>query len=584
MKNLLNNKYFLVIASVIMGLVIGGVLFSPSNENEDHDHSEVATNTEYTCSMHPQIRQKEPGNCPICGMALIPVDDSSEGSVDAITMSPEAVKLANIVTMKVGGGTAETNLNIVGKVKQDERRVYSQTSHIPGRIETLNINFTGEYVKAGQAIGTLYSPELVTAQKELLETYKIKESQPALFESAKQKLKNWKLTDGQIEKLVSSGVIQNAFPIKADKSGYVFERKVNQGDHVKMGQELFMTSDLSSVWVLFEVYEQDLSKVNIGQNLKFSVTAAPSQTFEGKITFISPLIDPKTRTASVRVEAKNTNGMLKPEMLASARLQLVGSNSESIQISKSAVLWTGERSVVYEKVEDNNGLSFVMREVTLGQQIGDYYVVTEGLEAGQEIAVNGTFSIDAAAQLAGKPSMMSPKVVIKEVANVNKIPTSETSKIEVEQVEIDQKAKTDLKPLYEQYFAFEKALVNDDYEGAKAAGGTFKDELSKISMTVFKGKAHELWMSFSNNMKASMEHIQHFSTIAEQRAAFMEISKNMIAMTKSFHPQEGTLYVQYCPMADDNKGANWLSQQEDILNPYFGDSMLTCGNVEEELK
>ena len=581
MKNLLNNKFFLVGISLILGLAVGSMFFSSSDEAEVHNHSEAGVDTEYTCSMHPQIRQKEPGNCPICGMALIPVDNSSEGSVDAITMSPSAVKLANIVTMKVGEGSTETNLNIVGKVKQDERRLYSQTSHIPGRIETLNINFTGEYVQAGQTIGTLYSPELVTAQKELLEAYKIKESQPTLFESAKQKLKNWKLTDGQIENLVNSGAIQNAFPIKAGKSGYVFERKVNQGDHVKTGQELFMTSDLSSVWVLFEVYEQDLAKVKIGQDLKFSVSSVPSKTFEGKITFISPLIDPKTRTASVRVEAKNTDGLLKPEMLASARLHLDASKTGSIQIPKSAVLWTGERSIVYEKVEETNGLSFAMREVTLGQQIGDYYEVVEGLEVGQEIAVNGTFSIDAAAQLAGKPSMMSPKAVIKEASNVNKIPTSS---IEVEKVEIDQKAKAALKPLYDQYFAFEKALVNDDYEGAKASGTKFKEVLSKVNMGAFKGEAHKPWMSFSNKMKASMEHIQHFSTIAEQRGAFMEISKEMIAMTKSFHPQEGTLYVQYCPMADDNNGANWLSQQEDILNPYFGDAMLTCGNVEEELK
>lgn len=567
--------------ALIIGLTVGGVLFSPSESTDEHQHTELASDVEYTCSMHPQIRQKEPGSCPICGMALIPVDDSSDGMTDAIVMSESAVKLANIVTMKVGQESVQTSLNIVGKVKEDERRVYSQTSHIAGRIESLNINFTGEYIRAGQNIGTLYSPDLVTAQKELLEAYKIKESQPELYESAKQKLKNWKLGDAQIESLISTGAIQNAFPIKAGKSGYVFDRKVNLGDYVRLGQELFKVSDLSSVWVLFEVFEQDLRKVNVGQNLKFKVASLPSKTFEGKITFVNPLIDNKSRTASVRVEVKNNEGDLKPEMLASAQLAVNSTDNGGLQIPKTAVLWTGERSIVYEKVENAKGLAFMMREVTLGQQTGDYYEVVEGLQIGQEIAVNGTFSIDAAAQLAGMPSMMSPKDVIKEASNVNKIPTKD---IKVEEVDIDQKAKSALKPLYEQYFAFEKALVNDDYDGAKTSGTNFKNEISKVNMGLFKGKAHELWVSFSENMQSSMEHIQHFSTIGEQRAAFMEISMEMIAMTKSFHPHEGTLYVQYCPMADDNNGANWLSQQEDILNPYFGDAMLNCGNVEEEIK
>ncbi len=592
MKKLLNNKYILVIGSLIIGLTLGNMLFSSSEEAENHDHAQESLDTEYTCSMHPAIRQNEPGDCPICGMALIPVDNSSGGSIDAIVMSESAVKLANIVTMKVGGQSVETNLKIVGKVKEDERRVYSQASHIPGRLETLNINFTGEYVRAGQTIGTLYSPELVTAQKELLEANKIKESQPSLFESTKQKLKNWKLSEEQIENVITSGAIQNTFPIKADKNGYVIDKKVSLGDYIQRGQELFKVSDLSSVWVLFEVYEQDISKVNVGQGLKFKVPSVPSKTFEGKISYINPSIDENTRTATVRVEAKNTDGLLKPEMLANAQLQLNHANDETIQIPKSAVLWTGERSVVYEKVKDEKGLSFMMRQVTLGQQVGDYYEIVEGLQQGQEIAINGTFSIDAAAQLAGKPSMMSPKGGT-EIFGHNHgeksaiIPSSSTSnatEIEVHSVTIDQKAKKALKPLYEYYFALEKALVNDDFNQAKASGTKLKAELTAINMNVFAGKAHALWMTYSKEMKSSIEHIEHFQTIAEQRTAFMGFSKVMIAMTKSFHPQSGTLYVQYCPMADDNKGANWLSQQEEILNPYFGESMLTCGNVEEELK
>lgn len=582
MKKLLNNKYILIAGSLIIGLVLGGVFFSSSNNGEVHEHTMETADTEYTCSMHPQIRQKEPGSCPICGMALIPVEDSgSSNLVDAIVMSESAIKLANIVTMKVGQQTNETSLKLVGKVASDERRIFSQTSHIPGRIETLKINFTGDYVKSGETIGTLYSPDLVTAQKELLEANTIKSSQPALFEASKQKLKNWKLSDRQIDRIIASGEIQNTFPILADKSGYVFERKVNLGDHVTSGQELFIISDLSSVWVLFEVYEQDLGKVSVGQPLNFRVASLPSKVFEGKITYINPIINSKSRTATVRVETKNTNGMLKPEMLATAQLQLETSKKGTIQIPKSAVLWTGERSIVYEKVMNDEGLAFMLREVTLGQQTGDYYEVVEGLEAGQEIAVNGTFSIDAAAQLAGKTSMMSPKSVIKQASNVNKIPTSDRL---VEPIKIDPKAKNSLKPLYADYLLLKNALVEDQFDKSQVAAKQLKTNLNKIDMAVFEGEAHAVWMQLSEQLKSGLEHAEHWSEIEQTRKAFIQISMAMIDITKTFSPLGEKLYVQYCPMANNDQGANWLSMEEEILNPYFGDAMLTCGNVEEELK
>src|SRR5690606_4642231 len=256
----------------------------------------------------------------------------------------------------------------------------------------------------------IYSPDLVTAQEELFEARKIKEIQPALFHAAKEKLKNWKLTDEQIDRILSSGNTIDQFPILANVSGYVTQKMVNLGDYVVKGDPIYEISDLSKVWVLFDVYESDLTWVKNGARLTFTIESIPGKTFNGRISYIDPVIDTKTRVTKARVETVNRNFQLKPEMFVSGTLEAKASNSQNaITVPKSAVMWTGKRSLVYVMQTSMQGVNFQMREVTLGAELGKSYIIESGLEPGEEIAVNGTFSIDAAAQLAGKPSMMSPE-------------------------------------------------------------------------------------------------------------------------------------------------------------------------------
>ena len=232
------NKKTILIASItlVVGLLAGWLIFggNKSNSHEDHEHvkTEINGETVWTCSMHPQIRQNEPGDCPICGMDLIPLDDDQNADIDpdAISMSPTAMQLASVSTAIVGKTNPVKQVRLNGKVQFDERLVYSQSSHIPGRIEKLSVNFTGEFVSRGQTIAYIYSPELVTAQEELFEAQKIAESQPQLFTSAKEKLKNWKLSDKQIENILTSEKKQVEFPIQADVSGYVTSKMINLGD------------------------------------------------------------------------------------------------------------------------------------------------------------------------------------------------------------------------------------------------------------------------------------------------------------------------------------------------------------------
>jgi len=407
-----SNKYFNYSLLLISGFILGWLIFHPAHKIEViHDHQmEMSQETIWTCAMHPQIRMPEPGKCPICGMDLIPLSQNGNLSEDpdAIHMSPEAAQLANVVTSTVTKKTPVKEVRLYGKIEIDERMLQNQVSHIPGRIERLDVNFTSESIVRGQILGQVYSPELVTAQQELLEAVKTKETQPAIYEASREKLRQWKLNEEQIEEIELSDAVRSTVNIVSNTSGIVMSRNVNTGDYVSQGTVLFNIADLSKVWIMFDAYESDLQFLRNGQQITFTVQALPGNNYSGKINFIDPVIDPVTRVASVRVEVDNRSGKFKPGMFATGIVSLVVEGyKDNLVIPRSSVLWTGKRSVVYIKQSGTDGPVFKMREIELGPALGDGYIVVDGLIEGEEIVTRGTFSVDAAAQLEGKPSMMS---------------------------------------------------------------------------------------------------------------------------------------------------------------------------------
>lgn len=594
MKNILKNKWILLIVVLVVGIIIGK-LISPSANNKvvDSNNQKVEASKDqiWTCSMHPQIRQNEPGLCPLCGMDLIPLEeDGVEADPMAINMSNTAMQLANISTAVVGKIKPVKTIRLNGKIQTDERLVVSQSSHIPGRIERITVNFTGEFVNKGQEIAAIYSPELVTAQEELLETQKIKDLQPQLFNASKEKLKNWKLTENQIEQILQTGKTKEIFPMLADVSGYVTKKMVNMGDYVRKGEMIYEIANLSSVWLLFDVYESDMIWIKKGDKVAFTVQSIPGETFEGKITYLDPIIDPKTRVAKARIELANPDLKFKPEMFVSGNVEAkLPMKTDAIVIPKSAVMWTGKRSVVYVKLASEKGVNFIMRKVTLGPSLGDAYIIEEGLQEGEEIAVNGTFTIDAAAQLAGKPSMMSPEGgAVMTGHNHGGANTSESEKKPeketIKSATINQKGKDALQPLIVDYLALKDALTADNMKEAQVQSTRLQKTLKGINMSLFKGESHTVWMKYSSEIQNALQHAQHFKEIGELRTAFQTVSDGMIGIISSFKPYNKTLYIEHCPMANDNKGADWLSLEEKIKNPYFGSKMLDCGSVKETIK
>tara|TARA_R110000772_G_scaffold254276_2_gene370215 strand:- start:1171 stop:2943 length:1773 start_codon:yes stop_codon:yes gene_type:complete len=586
------KKYIIYIGILAVGLLLGWIIFgNSSNKEAEHNHNEVAeANKMWTCSMHPQIMQPESGDCPICGMDLIPAQSSSEGLLaDQFRLTENAMALANIQTSIVGNSKAEDNaIKLSGKIVENEEANAVQVSYFSGRIERLNVSFTGEKVNKGQLLATIYSPELYAAQQELLTAASLKESQPALYEAVRNKLKLWKLSENQINQIETSGKVKENFPVYATVSGTVSEKLVEQGDYVKQGQPLLKISNLLTVWANFDVYENQINQIKKGQEITIKTNTYPNKEFKAKISFIDPVLNTKTRTVTVRAVLNNKNDIFKPGMFIEGKVEGVASDkTEILSIPSSAILWTGERSVVYLKTNSIEPV-FEMREITLGNKVGDNYRILEGLNNGDEIVTNGTFTVDAAAQLQGKKSMMNKeggKVMtgheghlgMEETASVNNEKHSNIN----ERVEVSKDFQNQLKVVFNDYIKLKDALVKDASKSAKEESKRLLENLSKIDMKLLTGEGvHNHWMSLEKEMKSSAISISETSNIKKQRTYFKDLSSQLTNAIEVFGVNE-KVYHQFCPMADTNKGAYWLSKEEQVINPYFGDAMLTCGEVKQ---
>ena len=589
------KKYIIYIGILAIGLLLGWMLFGDSSSNEEiHNHETISeTNQMWTCSMHPQIMQPEPGDCPICGMDLIPAENSSEGLlVDQFKLTKNAMALANIQTSIVGISITENNaIKLSGKIVENEEANAVQVSYFSGRIERLNVNFTGENVRKGQLLATIYSPELYAAQQELLTASSLKGSQPALYKAVRNKLKLWKLSESQINQIESSGKVTENIPVYSTISGTVTEKMVEKGDYIKQGQPLLKIANLNTVWANFDVYENEIELFKKGQAISITTNAYSNKKFKGKVDFIDPVLDTKSRTVKLRAVLNNLKKEFKPGMFVEGKIKEMTSNKDAlVTIPSSAVMWTGERSVVYVKINPDQPV-FEMREIALGNKIGDTYEVLENLDRGDEIVTNGTFTVDAAAQLQGKKSMMNKqggKVMTGHQEHLGMTETNSVTKEKHsnmnERVNVSTDFQNQLKKVFDSYINLKDALVKDDSKNVVGESKRLIDNLNKIDKKLLTNRnSHNHWMTLEKEIKASTISISSTSDINEQRNHFKHLSSHLTNAIQLFGVNE-TVYQQFCPMADHNKGAYWLSKEKLVLNPYFGDTMLKCGEVKQVIE
>jgi len=416
-----------IVAAVAFGLggwLLGGSQ-APATDIETHAHD--GEETIWTCAMHPQIRQTEPGQCPICGMDLIPVELSAaadEGNGRRVSLSERAKILARVRTAEVerlGSGRVERRL--LGRVDYDERSLRTVTAWIGGRIDRLHVSTTGERVKRGQVIATLYSPEVYTAHQDLIQarqqferlqetaTPSASRAAEAALSASRDRLRLLGVPDGELRAMERADKPSERARIRTPFGGTVIERLATQGNYVETGTGLYRVADLSTLWVQLDAYESDLPVLQAGQIVLIRVEALPGEVFKGRVTFVDPVLDPKTRTARVRIEVNNQDRRLRPGMFVEASVQSDGAGKGAqeapLVIPATAPLFTGRRSVVYVELPEAEEPTYEARVVTLGPRMGDLYPVLSGLQEGERVVVHGGFAIDADLQIQGGDSMMN---------------------------------------------------------------------------------------------------------------------------------------------------------------------------------
>jgi Cu(I)/Ag(I) efflux system membrane fusion protein len=589
----MNMKNILIYTGLILGGLLLGYLFfggTPGPQTVDEhvaaNHTDEEGEIVYTCSMHPQVRESEPGDCPICGMELIPAEDMT-GSVseNAVQFSNAALALAEIETTPARRGVPVLETRLPGKITVNQNLVSNVTAHFPGRVRELYVDYIGDYVRQGQKLASIYSPELITAQRELLETARFKDQNPRLYESSRRKLLLWEFPEETIDRIENSGEVMEELDFFSPVSGFVTQIQISREDHIREGSMLYRVAELSDVWVEFEAYESTVNQLGIGDEVRFIVSAIPGQSFTGKVQFIEPFLDENSRTVNVRVSADNPQNRMKPGMFAEGMVISRQAAEEQLLVPRSAVLWTGTRSIVFVDVSTADTPAFEAREVTLGVRSGDDYVIESGLEDGERVVTHGTFKVDAAAQLNDKLSMM------------NRTPGSGTNRGLHDHgnidMETDQPADTThqehgqttehshdehLQLLVSHYLDIKNALTGDNFESATGAFTRFaeevtsSEEMNQHEEHTGQHEAHHSAMQQAVGLAAEAENIEAF------RLAFREISAQLLTAIEN-QGFDGTLYKQYCPMYEG--GSSWISDREEIENPFYGSMMHRCGETVE---
>ncbi len=561
------------IGGLLAGYLFFGDIFEKSVKQEQSHSHQVEAGQLWTCSMHPQIMQPEPGDCPICGMDLIPSESGADGLAPGqFRMTKNAMALANVRTTIVGtAADGGHSLKLSGTIQENEKAVGTQAAYFGGRIEELFVNFEGEEVRSGQKLASLYAPELVSAQQELITASGLKATQPELYRAVRNKLKLWKLTEKQISEIEASGRVQEYFPVYATVSGTVSEIMVQAGDYVEKGEPLFKIANLGSVWAVFDAYENQVSLLKEGQPLVVTAKSYPNTPLQAKISFINPVLNTSTRTVEVQAVLQNPEGKFKPGMFVTADLALSRSGKDdSLVIPESAVLWTGERSVVYVKTDPNVPV-FEMREIRVGDAVNEEYTVISGLENGEEIVTQGTFTLDAAAQLKGKKSMMNDGFEPAPTGHEGHLNSSPA----ISERTFSEGFTREMVDIIPAYLKMKDALVAGDAPAAQAEARELAGHLSALPTNALGTPEKSILENSKNQLKA----IADSDALEVQRNHFVRLNDALIPLMERVGSGVQTLYVQTCPMANNNKGAIWLSAQKEIRNPYYGDAMLACGRV-----
>jgi Cu(I)/Ag(I) efflux system membrane fusion protein len=564
-----------VALALVVGVGIGRLTVGGANTGDDvpAEAAEV-----WTCSMHPQIRMPAPGQCPICGMELILASgEATPRDVPAsrVTLSAAAQALAEIETSVVRRTEPRSEVRLLGRVDYDENRLRMVTSWTDGRIDRLKVRVTGTKVRKGQVVALLYSPEVYAAMRDLVVAAKQSEKlaagmygsgdlAAAAVSASRERLRLLGVSEDEIASIEDTRDAPKQVPVRSTFSGTILDRNVEEGDYVKAGTPLYHIADLSRVWVQIDAYESDLPHLALDQSVVLEVESLPGELFTGKVGFIDPIIDRKTRTARVRVEVDNVDGQLRPGMFVQAVVDAdIGDRLSYLVIPASAALFTGRRSVVYVAAAGERGI-YDLREVKLGPRAGPVFPVIAGLSEGERVVSRGAFVIDADLQLAGGRSMMM-------LADDNDAGDAGRAPVAAETL-------AQFEPLVSAYLESQVDLSGDDFDSARIRLEALATATNELELVGTRSE-RDRWQAVASTLAGHSRHAATAESPGEVRSAFEQVSLQVLELLRAFgNPTDAAVRVAFCPMAFDNRGAQWVQAQPTVANPYYGPAMLRCGD------
>ena len=383
----------------------------------------------YQCPMHPFIISDKPGNCPICGMTLVPVEEGATGGTAAATgeqmkgiegmaaieITPEMQQSIGVKTDLVKRMPLEKTIRTVGTVKEDETRISRVNAKIGGWIERLYVDYTGKFVQKGQPLLEIYSPDLVSTQEEYLLALEsrdrlknspfpeVAKGGESLLESTRKRLELWDIPPAEIERLEREKKTRKTLTLYSPVSGYVMEKMAFPQMMIEPGMALYSIADLSTVWVEADIYEYEIPLVKVGTPATLTLASLPGQKYSGRATFIYPYVEEMTRTVKARFEFPNPGAKLKPNMYADVEIKV--SEGTKLAVPEDAVIDTGTRQVAFVV---SDGTHFQPREVTLGTKGEGYVEVVKGLNEGDKVVTSAQFLIDSDSRIKAAIQAMTP--------------------------------------------------------------------------------------------------------------------------------------------------------------------------------
>lgn len=630
--------------ALALGVLLGRSVCAPADAGHDPlpaTDSATASVSVWTCAMHPQVKLPQPGQCPICFMDLIPLQDDGDDGLhpSQLRVSENAAALAGLVTAPVERRQVARQVRLVGKVAIDETAMAYITAWVPSRLDRLYVDYTGVTVRKGDHLVEVYSPMLLATQQELLGAVRsaellgpgsldlVRDRQAQSVASARDRLRLWGLSNEQIDAVIERGEPSEHLTINAPVGGVVIHKNAVQGDYVETGTRIYTIADLTRAWVVLDAYERDLPWLHYGQQVKFHSESWPGETFEGRISFIDPVLNDRTRTVKVRVNVDNTDMRLKPDMFVRASVEapmtaagrlldpelldlfMCPMHPEAVApepgpcprcgmdlaptaelgfsavtpaelplvIPATAPLVTGTRAVVYVRLPGDGPPVFEGRQVVLGPRAGDDWVVREGLSEGEQVVVHGAFKLDSELQIRARPSMMSAPG--DDELHAGHASQSEQPRV-VGTLAATPGFQLGLGTVVDALIALSTSLAADDSAATRSGATALGAALLAVPMDGLDAAAHQAWMPMLATLRDAAERAASADDIADQRAAVGQASVGLIHAFEVFgwHGEQAAPGVFFCPMAFGGDGGHWLSRGDAVANPYYGAAMLRCGD------